>query len=600
MSRRLASKRDRYALSAASDHKCSLCRSTLTEGWHADHIIPWSVSSRTNVHEMQALCAGCNLKKGAKMSRHPLRSFQKKLVDIARGIAAGNGPRVVTADVTPGGGKTRGAGEFARALVKAGYADRVVWLSSSCALVEQAANAVPGWGLRTNTNELPLVKDPRVEIGYVGTYQSLVAHERLHVDHAKAHRVVLVADEFHHLALSSDGERGVWARAVERLSDHAVAVLAMSGTPYRHGDQRILFVNYPNGSPEPATVVYSRTDALDEGAKLKILPEWVDGGTDWVDERTGENFDTRTENPDERVKQVITWKLTGFLGFVDQAIDKGIRHWLSHRANNPRAQCIVVTRDQAVAGHVFDRLSQRSAFRSGLAISNAPSSRKEIRDFRERRTDLLVTVGMAYEGLDAPSTTHVICFRGFTSAPWLEQCADRATRIDHGNPAKHAAWLFLPGTPDTREAWQAIESAQRQYDAQELERKTRESGERGPSEGGLYLVGAKVDGSDLLVRAELVRDRYPWAEVLSDKEAAALADDVNWSTGTREPEPVYDPNEEKNLRKSIQRKANQMDYRNDLESGTTNKSIIRRFGRPRGEMGLTMLRQVNAWLDQIA
>ncbi len=34
--------------------------------WHADHIVPYSRSGRTNVHEMQALCPVCNLKKGTK------------------------------------------------------------------------------------------------------------------------------------------------------------------------------------------------------------------------------------------------------------------------------------------------------------------------------------------------------------------------------------------------------------------------------------------------------------------------------------------------------------------------------------------------------
>ncbi len=30
-------------------------------------MVPWAVSQRTNVHEMQALCPSCNIRKGSKM-----------------------------------------------------------------------------------------------------------------------------------------------------------------------------------------------------------------------------------------------------------------------------------------------------------------------------------------------------------------------------------------------------------------------------------------------------------------------------------------------------------------------------------------------------
>ena len=35
---------------------CQKCNNPLPDYWHADHVIPWSVSPRTNVFEMQ-LCA---------------------------------------------------------------------------------------------------------------------------------------------------------------------------------------------------------------------------------------------------------------------------------------------------------------------------------------------------------------------------------------------------------------------------------------------------------------------------------------------------------------------------------------------------------------
>lgn len=64
--RTLRSKKLRAALYISANGKCCLCGVELDHTWHADHIIPWSVTRKTNVHDMQALCRQCNLKKGAK------------------------------------------------------------------------------------------------------------------------------------------------------------------------------------------------------------------------------------------------------------------------------------------------------------------------------------------------------------------------------------------------------------------------------------------------------------------------------------------------------------------------------------------------------
>jgi len=43
--------------------RCECCGEPLVR-FHADHVVPWRTAKRTNVYEMQALCAACNLKKG--------------------------------------------------------------------------------------------------------------------------------------------------------------------------------------------------------------------------------------------------------------------------------------------------------------------------------------------------------------------------------------------------------------------------------------------------------------------------------------------------------------------------------------------------------
>jgi 5-methylcytosine-specific restriction endonuclease McrA len=66
MARTLRSKKLRAALWIKAKGKCQSCGVDLPWPWHADHIQPWVRTRETNVHDMQALCPTCNLKKGAK------------------------------------------------------------------------------------------------------------------------------------------------------------------------------------------------------------------------------------------------------------------------------------------------------------------------------------------------------------------------------------------------------------------------------------------------------------------------------------------------------------------------------------------------------
>jgi 5-methylcytosine-specific restriction endonuclease McrA len=66
MMRTLRSKRHRALLYYSQAGKCAICGCELPDDWHADHVVPWVVSQRTNIFEMQALCPECNLSKGAK------------------------------------------------------------------------------------------------------------------------------------------------------------------------------------------------------------------------------------------------------------------------------------------------------------------------------------------------------------------------------------------------------------------------------------------------------------------------------------------------------------------------------------------------------
>ncbi|MFC7693989.1 hypothetical protein ACFQY5_35190 [Paeniroseomonas aquatica] len=62
---------------------------------------------------------------------------------------------------------------------------------------------------------------------------------------------------------------------------------------------------------------------------------------------------------------------------------------------------------------------------------------------------MMVTVAMAYEGLDAPEVAVVAALTHVRSRPWLEQMVARATRVDpHAGPySTQRALVFHPDDP---------------------------------------------------------------------------------------------------------------------------------------------------------
>jgi 5-methylcytosine-specific restriction endonuclease McrA len=62
--RRRFSSRERVALYLAAGGRCARCGERLAAGWHADHVVAYVRGGATDVVNGQALCAGCNQRKG--------------------------------------------------------------------------------------------------------------------------------------------------------------------------------------------------------------------------------------------------------------------------------------------------------------------------------------------------------------------------------------------------------------------------------------------------------------------------------------------------------------------------------------------------------
>jgi hypothetical protein len=116
---------------------------------------------------------------------------------------------------------------------------------------------------------------------------------------------------------------------------------------------------------------------------------------------------------------------------------------------------LVVAADQASARHYLAILrawmpAEQAERDVQLATSSVQDAHAALAAFRLcPEPAVLVTVAMAYEGLDAPEVAVVAALTHIRSRPWLEQMLARATRVDpHAGPyGEQQALVFHPDDP---------------------------------------------------------------------------------------------------------------------------------------------------------
>ena len=416
---------------------------------------------------------------------------------MARGEAAA--VTDILAAVTPGGGKSLLPVIAAAELIAAGRVERVVWVvpRDSLRLQAEEAFADPAWrsalghglGVRAADNE----PDPcRGLSGYVTTYQAVAAAPALHLAEARAHATLLVVDEVHHLPVpgstrSAEGaeeeaEAGAWSRAMLPLMRAARLRLFLSGTLERADGRRILGLPYhpasPGRAPEIdidapglAVIGYSRAQALAERAVLPVSFGALDGEASWLE--GGQVADRARVGPHRlagglRVTTrpaLFTALRTGFAReLLSESFHATRRIRARRRAERGLAageparglgKLLVVAPDQASARRYCETLqgwmpgaqAERDVRMATSSMQDAHAALAAFRLLPEPA--VLVTVAMAYEGLDAPEVAVVAALTHIRSRPWLEQMLARATRVDPhaGAYADQQALVFHPDDP---------------------------------------------------------------------------------------------------------------------------------------------------------
>lgn len=392
-----------------------------------------------------------------------LRRHQREILDVCREIKRGAPITRIIAHVTPGGGKSVLPVILATELLGA-YADKICWVVPRRSLQKQGEESFLDPTFRTMLSHAHSIRvatnenDPsRGLSGYVTTYAALAVDDNS-VNSAEfdRRRYILVLDEPHHIAADSSYEA-----AIAPLVQRAKLVLFMSGTLERDDDKRIAFLEYQKNAldgsqalnltpnAQTAVVTYPRAQALLDRAIIRLKFEHIDAAARWKQDGAEKSVESLGESEENCSAALFTALSTEF---AYKLLDKIMESWRVTKLLNPRSKLLVVAARQAHAAQYQAHL-EANGIRAGLATMNeGDDAQRAIERFKRTdsaKLDCLVTVAMAYEGLDCKAITHLACLTNIRSRPWIEQMLARATRFDPaaGSWQDQRATVFIPDDP---------------------------------------------------------------------------------------------------------------------------------------------------------
>lgn len=473
-----------------------------------------------------------------------LRKHQGEFLKTINNIMAGAPIRDIYCYVTPGGGKSL-LPIIAGGLIETGLADKLIWIAPRLSLTDQAEREFINpvfrkmfkheLNIRTSTNE----NNPcRGLDGFTTTYNAVGLDEGLLRQEFQRYRYILIMDEFHHVQ-----EDSLWHKKIAPLFDAAAFRIMLTGTLERGDGSRIAFTPYrqvgkniipdlQNG-PDTAVIRYTRTDALAEKAIIPLAFHLSDGSAEWEDTRGRKVCVASIDKMDEvdANKALYTALKTEY---ADDLLAQGIAHWQEHRKHYTGAKCLVVTSNINEAKRHMRNLSGMSA-RCAIATSeDSAAALKVINKLKAGKLDVIVTVSMAYEGLNCPSISHIICLTRIRSIPWIEQMTARANRIDLSINSydEQIGHIFAPADPLFKKVMKQIEKEQ--LPVMEFRNKSSrqpsscEETEGGgfrlePSPGGITPLSSALTGNrEVLLKGT----KYITGNITSERETILTSSEI--------------------------------------------------------------------------
>lgn len=532
------------------------------------------------------------------------RKHQREFKEIITGIKKGSGVKVIDIMATPGAGKSSIPIQACE-LITSGFADALLWVVPRAALQNQGERGffdpffreMLGHNslIRASTNE----RNPcRGTNGFVTTYQAIgVDKDKTVLNEIRSKRYIIILDEFHHLE-----KDGVWHEAINDIVMAGHFLIKMTGTLGRGDKKEIAFINYKKKLPyfnnvdTERMILYSRIDALKEKAILPIEFHLNDAELKW--ERPNGNTSGVKSFKNARTPVQMSEALFTAINsdFAAEMLKACVLHWSGIKKKNIGAKLLIVTADYELAKNAVFMLKRSIGIEAEIATSHeSKSAIKSINRFKSGDCNCLVTIAMAYEGLDVPGITHIGVLTNIRSREWIEQMLARGVRIDKtaGPYETQKCYVFAPMDRRFKKVVDLIKK--QQLSAVEYFSKIKE--EKEPDEE----LGDEID-EDLDLFGEPLDPRQkviPISSKMTDRDRFLMGiDDIPYENNTDTYiQPLRTIKEQEiELRQKIHKYVNKYCFENRYKHQQINHELKINKGKSRDLMTLDELKNLMEYL----
>lgn len=464
--RRFFSKRQRRILGWLSGGKCTSCGQKLNKSFHADHIHPYSKDGKTVTNNGQALCAQCNLNKGAKMTTINLRPWQEKaLVKATRWYVETRGGKDFLTNVAPGAGKTIFGCVLAKLLLDKGEIDRVVVLAPRASVVEQWAK---DFEMITDCHMAKVTGASRDDLDSFGdhlcaTWNSISGLQEALAVVCASQKVLLISDEHHHAA-----EDASWGMGADSAFADSQFNLILTGTPVRSDGSDSVWVESKDGGKfsihKDATYTLTYGEAVDYGYCRPVTFHRHEG------KFTVKLSDTESISVSGAATGEIPDKYKGLPG-LQKIIDfyklacvpkyeadevtpctngyqASMLEWAatkldSLRTRMPAAGGLVIAPNIEMAEYFVKLIEKVEGETPVLVHSQLANAESKIRAFRNSNKRWLVSVAMVSEGVDIPRLRVLVYLPTPKTELAFRQAIGRVVR-NYGPNDDSRAYVVMP------------------------------------------------------------------------------------------------------------------------------------------------------------
>ena len=336
---------------------------------------------------------------------------------------------------TPAAGKTALAAEVAAYLFEVNKIDFALCFSPS---TEVATGIQRTFSKRLNCNFDGVIGS----IGCSYTYQNMRFLKEDYWNLLKNNRVLVIFDEIHHCAGSSEDNANVWGQSIiKNIQDQASYTLALTGTPWRSDLLPISLATYKNPENKiECNYTYSLQQAVEDGVcrnpKIVLIDnEEISITTTEEKTKTYTSLQALLKEPSISYQDLIENEVV-----IDYIIAQGVNKLAEIRLDTPKAAGLIVASSVEHAEKILTILTDTFHQSASIVTYKEQYASDKINNFRFNDTQWIVSVGMVSEGTDIPRLQVCCHLSRVKTELYFRQVLGRILRAN--GSSNQEAWLF--------------------------------------------------------------------------------------------------------------------------------------------------------------